>query len=306
MIPAEQLTLNRFCDFGCKYYDLCKYLSDNRNLAVNTLYKSFYKHFEAEDIQQFLTKAEKECDVENVYSMYYYFKLFLSEKDFQNTINTPEFPILVVENFILYLMGYCHDIGEEREVFFDNNINFLTEDKYISLLTESEYLYRDVDFFVYILMKLSHNSVDKILKSGKHIRQVLIDIFLNFPEDRINHILTRNPVIFNYIIDFLLEERMFQEVDYFQTKHTDILKNAQKIQALTRKLLEMNDKGKSLVEINRGERALFIIREIKQTTDLKETFSILEYNNVFIDEFEKLLIYTLLFDQGFHGFFNTI
>lgn len=290
----------------CVHYELCDRLSLIDTFEVNGIMKLLLDKVESRELHLFAEFVEKNCEIEYVYNMYYYFKIFLGEKDFQRIINSDMLPLSIIENFIIYLMGYCNDIGEDREFFFDKHLNFLSEEKYVQILTESEFLFRDVDFFVYVLLKLSSKFIDQLLSGSKHIQQVLIDIFLNYPEDRIGNILTRNPVIHDYIIIFLNQNNMKREAELIGTKYSNLIANAKKIHELSRKIEEMNKEDNQNPEKNKGERVLSIVREIKATNNHKETLHILEYNKVLKDDFERVLVRALLFDDDFSNYVSII
>lgn len=292
--------IEKLCTEGSAYQKLCPCLARGVGMRVNNVMRVLTEEVDPSTLPQFCDCARVNCQMEMVYTLFSYFKIFKDVPNFQNFINSDRFSPQILEDYVIYLMGFCHEVGESREKFFEIYLYFLTQDKYVELIANSRFLYREVDFFVHILIHLDSRHIGKLLEHSDAIREVLTDILLNFPEERIVQILSRNPVIYEYSVKYLERHSSHDQVEDFVNRYRGVIDQAKKIQDVVERVKSIEtDSADSSA---RSRRISEIIALVRSTDDFRRTIEVLAYNNVFVDEFEKDLVMNILTDSQFAHF----
>ena len=285
----------KLCEKNEVYRRFCPCLVGEHGLLVHRVLDTVVKNLEPADLDRFVACSGEFCGGEPLYALFSYFKLFRDIPAFYKFINDPDLSVGLLENYIIHLMGFCHEIGQSREDFFDRYLKCLEQNTYVRILRESRYLYRDVDFFIYCLIKLDRKHVGRLMEGSEHIQRILTDIVLNFPEDRIRTILSRNPDIYFYCIKYLEHDRKLQEAESFKNRFQNVIDLARKIQKTAEYIDRINREEEKM---ERGDRIHLIFRKIQETRNAEETLSVLDYNRVFQDDFEKNIIHRMFSDAN--------
>ncbi len=297
-LSENETQILKLCENNTEYADLCPCLSGQNGLRVNHILSKITNDLDPSILDRFILCSEKYCGGDPLASLFNYFKMFREIPSFKIFINNSDLSVSLLENYIIHLMGFCHEIGQSREDFFDSYLSCLTQNTYVRLLRNAKYLYRDVDFFVYSLIKLDTEHVGLLTENSPHIQQVLTDIVLNFPEDRIRKILSRNPNIYEYCIKYLEHDSKTEEAAMFRNKYNDVI-------ALADKIMKASEYIRSAEkDTDRGHRIELIVSKIRETKNPDETLSVLDYNNVFKDEFEQQIVHRFFSDAAFSALFN--
>ncbi len=284
----------KLCKSSEFFRGLCPMLGEGMGLNVNQMLRLICQELDPSLLERFKVCADRHCSGELLYQMFSYFKLFKDVDSFKKIINSPDIPPTILEDYIIYLMGFCHEIGESRESFFSEYLQGFEQDTLVRLLKDTRYLYREVDFFVHILTRLDNTHIDHILQESANCRQVLTDILLNFPEERITNVISRNPAIYEHSVHFLEEQGKSDEAKEFVQRYSRIINNAGYLQSIAKRINSWKERNMS-----RSERTNLLISLLKEMDNPREAFEVLEYKDVFQDVFEVELVRSLLTDPQF-------
>lgn len=165
------------------------------------------KIFETMTEEQFIAYAEsvvKHNDGRTIDNFIYYLRLFRNQKNIQQYLNSPRVPIEIVEMYVIYSYEYLTLYYEEMtiEKTYDDILHFLSQERIMQLLVETEFVSHDTRFSLFVLTKLDGANIDRYFKETKVLNE-LLEKFVMLPEHVLNDIIFRNPFLFEYISSLL-------------------------------------------------------------------------------------------------------
>lgn len=233
--------------------------------------------------------------------MFEYFFHYRDVESIHDLMNSEKFPAEFLERYILFLLRNQLLAGEDLEFLFDRYLYFLNQETMLRLLLESEYLSRDADFFIQVFSHLQNKYIDILLSRDGETRNRITDLFLSLNRERINELLLKNSVIFDYILMFLDLDGKEKQAEQFQKEYDDVVKYAKQIDeaaylaSRVKKDLSCSD-GEE-----RGDLIAVIVNNILNTKDPDLTMKILLQKEVILTETEKICVAKLVSDEELRG-----
>lgn len=291
----------RLCNENEHVNNMCNLLQNDEGIHINQVLHAWLDEYDIHDLQDHYECTERNCGVRIFSRLFSYLKLFRDIPSVQDKINDPNFPVTILAKFVIYLMNYSELVGEDRHYFIDKYLSFLSVDRFLELIIESEQLGSDADFLIHAISRLDNQHMDGLLAKSARISKTLTDMFLNSPEEEVKSILSRNPILFDYVIMFLELDGRNKESENFTESFGHIIETAKQVQQLVKEIKKLNSEDKSLP---RGDRISHIVSEIMKTEDWNQTFDIMLHNGVFLDQKEQETIKMLLRDTNMQDFLH--
>ena len=270
--------------------------------------KPIFERLSLDDFTVLVDKIFESDDYEITTQFLYFLLLFRDMPHLQEYINSDTFSISYLEKLIIFTYGFCtiHDQSTDRII--DDILYFLSNDRLLDLALNSRYIMEDKLLLFFVLSKLDMRYLNKYFASVKD----LVDFkkyFMMLPEEVLKRLISRNYQLFEYIM-FMMKDgssegeinsefnnRYKKEIDQFSVLH-DIIREYKKETSYTSdKCLPFNKRDMGRISL--------LANMIKDLPDPKKAIDYFNGESVFIDEFEKNIVYAIVTDPVLKNIFHN-
>ncbi len=271
-------------------------LQDSELPQINKI-KPIFKQLSLDDFIKLVEKVFDSNDNDITSQFLYFLLLFRDMPHLQEYINSDRFCTAYLEKFIIFTYGFCtmHDHSTDRII--DEILYFLSNDRLLDLVMHSQYIMQDKLLLFFVLSKLDTNYLNKYFSSVKDISE-FNKYFLQLPDDVLKTLISRNYQLFQYIMLMMLEgdtegkiyadffNKYKSEIEQFGILHDMIRKYKKESSYLNDKDLPFNKRDMG--------RISFLTNMIKDLPDPKKAIDYFFSESVFVDEFEKNIVYAIV------------
>jgi hypothetical protein len=258
--------------------------------------------FESLTLDEFIDLVEKifaTNDYDVTTQFLYFLLLFRDMPHLQHYINSDKFSIGNLEKLIIFVYGFCtlHDHSTDRII--DEILYFLTNERLLDLVINSKYISQDKLLLFFILTKFDTNFLNKYFASIRNISD-FSNYFLKLPDDILKTLISRNYQLFQYIMLMMSEGDHEQNISSeFFNKYRKEIEEFSKLHDIIRQYKEQTNYGKDR-ELPFGMRDMgrisFLVNMIKILPRPEKAISYFNSESVFMDEFEKNIVYAIVTD----------
>ncbi len=290
--------MNTSCTNLSAVSSLCHFLSNENTLNLNSVLNLLERQIEASDVSVYFECSRLNCGSENINRFFKYLSYFLDSPGIQNKINDEKFPVYVLERFIFYLYRECALENNCSPNMIEERLSFLSQDTILKLITDTEILKNDYEFFLHVFSLIENKYIDRLLGVRSDFRYSMTEIFLNYPEVYIQHILSRNPIIYRYVVLFLELDDRTDELAAFTGNYERVGDETEALHTLELILRKLNIDVTGDNSRDKGRRISVITSLILGTPDPIVTLDQLEREGMFSNEVEKNMIHQLVIDKS--------
>ncbi len=258
--------------------------------------------YESLTLDEFIVLVEKifeKNDPETTTQFLYFLMLFRDMPHLQEYINSEKFSIKNIEKLIIFTYGFytLHDYSTDRII--DEILYFLSNERLLELALNSEYIAHDKLLLFFILSKFGTNLLNKYFASIKNTSD-FIKYFLNLPEHILKSLVSRNYQLFQYIMLIMSEaDTETQTYNEFFNQYRQEIEQFSKLHDLIRKYKKETkyekDKGLPFNLRDMG-RISFLVDMVNVLPDPERAINYFSSESVFMDEFEKQIVYAIVTD----------
>lgn len=256
------------------------------------------------DFNDYIDYLMKNNEKEKFETFLYYLLLFRENIHVQSLLNMTNTPISVIENLILFSYGYITHKGGSADDIFDDLLNFLSNDKILELLLNSEIVFNDKLMLFYLLTKLDIKRIDEFFNKSENIKKT-INSFMFLSDSSIYNILHRNIDLFNFITSmlpiYIEEEKLEKFNEKFSSEISAINKITDMIKTINNKSNTNNSDNN--FDLTRISMIISLFENNNLSVDTLEFFS---KDKIFNSEFERLLFYEIKTNQMYKDTFEKI
>lgn len=280
---------------------LCNLLKSEDGIYINHVLHAFLDEYHSDMMEEHYACTARNCGLRVFDRFFNYLKIYRDVPEVQDRINSPDFPVVILEKFILYLRQKSSVAGEPESEFIDHYLAFLTREKIVQIVAESRALADDASFLIHVIGRLDNKSMDTLLARADHVKKTLTEIFLQSAEADVAKIFFRNPLLFDYVLMFLELEGRMEQSEVFSKKYGWVIDDAKKIRSVADEMIHMKSEEPDL---SRGERISRMVYSISHTPDPMVTFELVAAEDAFSDEKEKQIVRMLLADTKMQDFLD--
>ncbi len=261
--------------------------------------RPIYENMTLDDFIDMVKKITESGDHEFMQQFLYFLLLFRDMKHLQEYVNSEQFSIPLLEKFFMFTYGYCqiHDHSTERII--DEILYFLDKERLLKLVLQSNYISRDKLLLFFILSKFDTEMLDRYFASITNISEFL-NYFLRLPEDVLRSIIARNYHLFQYIMLIMAEGDSQQAFSSsFFSKYKKDIEQFSRLNDIIREIRRKegfgNDRGLPFSERDMG-RISYLVNMVRDLPDPGRAVEYFNGEHVFMDDFEKKIVYAVVTD----------
>jgi len=261
--------------------------------------RPIFEKMSMEDFLNLSEKVKKADDYELSQQFFYFLILFRDMKHLQEYMNSEQFPMEMLEKFIIFTFGYCTLYDNTTEGVIDEILYFLNRDRLFELTMKSAYIQNDKLLLFLMLSKFDVKMLDKYFSKIKDTAPI-INYFLKLPEDVLRGIISRNYRLFQYILLLMTEAESTQNIssEFFEKYKEDMLLFS-RINDMIRKYRDETDFEKeSSLPFNQRDmsRISSIVNMVKEMPDPVKAVEYFDGERVFVDDMEKKIVLSVIRD----------
>jgi hypothetical protein len=266
--------------------------------------------FEKLAFDEFIGFSEKILEAENYDLMtqfFYFLLLFRDMPHLQKYINSGKFNIAYLEKFIIFVNGFCSLHEQTTGRIIDDVLYFISRERLLDLVMNSQYIARDKLLLFFILTKLDTKELNTYFSSLKDI-STFKSYFVRLPDVILKTMISRNYQLFQYIMMLMMDgdtegtsyadffNKYRGEMEQFSKLHDFIRQYKNELVSDTDKDLPFNKRDMS--------RISFLVNTIKDLPNPEKAIQYFNSESVFIDEFEKKIIHAIVTNPVLRNVFN--
>ncbi|MBP7735752.1 MAG: hypothetical protein KA369_07255 [Spirochaetes bacterium] len=267
--------------------------------------------FEQLSLDDFITFVDKIISADNyelTTQFFYFLLLFRDMPHLQEYINSKRFCTEHLEKFIIFTYGFCTMHNHTTDRIIDEILYFLSNERLLDLVLQSQYIKQDKLLLFFVLTRLDTKYLSKYFSMVKDISE-FNKYFLQLPDDIMKTLISRNYQLFQYIMLMMLEEgsgdktyfsffnKYKKEIEQFGVLHDMIRKYRKETSYIQDVNLPFNRRDMS--------RISFLTNMIKDLPDPHRAIEYFNTESVFIDEFEKNIVYAIVTDPILRNIFQN-
>lgn len=265
---------------------------------INSI-KPIFDRMTIDEFIQVIERITTSGDYELTQQFLYFLLLFRDMKHIQEYLNSDRLGLDLLEKFIIFTFGYCSLHNHSTERIIDEILYFLDRDRLFNLTISSKFIYRDKLLLFLILTKFDIDMLNRYFASVKNVAGFIVD-FLKLPDEVLRSIIARNYHLFQYLMIMMTEADTEQKgsADFF-SRYQDEIHQFSRMHDLLRKYKSRTDfeKEKDLPFGMRDmSRISFMVNMIRELPDPARAIAYFDGENVFMDEFEKKVVYAIVTD----------
>lgn len=272
-----------------------------------SMIRPIFVQLSSDDFFNLVEKIFDSGDYELTTQFLYFLLLFRDLPHLQEFINSEKFTTAYLEKLVIFTYGFCtmHNLATDRII--DDILSFLTHDRLLDLVLNSTFVMKDKLLLFFILTKLDVQHLNKYFASIKDISSFK-KYFMHLPDEILKTLISRNYKLFQYMMIMMLEgdsdndinseffNKYKKEIEQFSILHDMIRQYKQEASYQCDRDLPFNER-------NMG-RILFLTNMIKEMPDPKKAIDYVSVESVFIDEFEKNIVYAIVTNPVFKNIFK--
>lgn len=291
------------CENNIRVRGLCELLKDEGMPHLNSVLDMIENKMHLSDVNLYFNCARNHCGMTYLHRFFEYMKYYLDFPEIQDKINDPEFPLPLLERYIFYL--HRQEILNEGnpDKVLDKYLPFLSQQKLVDLMTNTELLAKDHEFFLQIFAELENRYIDVLLGARPDLRYEMTDMFMRFPDAIIEHLVSRNPLLYRYILLFLELDGRMKEADDFTGKFGATGSETDAVETLLDIVEKIRLDLTGNLSKDRGLKVSIFASLILGTPDPVATLEALERASAFSDE-EMHFIRKLVVDENTRKMLN--
>ena len=166
-----------------------------------------FQNFKSQSIQKILASFEQRKNEKQFRDpFYYYLWLFREDSDCLRIINHKDFASDQTLDFIYHSFGFWISTGKDPDLFFAEIARFISKEKSIQLLTETDLLNIDLNLSLHFISSLSIKEVEFIFKNTTEsidIASFINEIFIDVEIDSIKKIFVNNFELYSFLLEYL-------------------------------------------------------------------------------------------------------
>jgi hypothetical protein len=281
-------------------------MQDSAFPQINKI-KPIFENLTLEEFIELVEKIFATNDYQMTTQFLYFLLLFRDMPHLQQYINSEKFTIANLEKLIIFVYGFCtlHDHSTDRII--DEILYFLTKERLLDLVVHSDYISHDKLLLFFILTKFDTDFLNKYFASIRNISE-FSNYFLKLPDEILKTLISRNYQLFQYIMLLISEgeqehkiytqffNKYRKEIEQFSKLHDMIRLYKQKTNYTKDRELPFNMRDMS--------RISFLVNMIKVLPEPEKAISYFNSESVFMDDFEKNIVYAIVTDPILKHVFN--
>ncbi len=291
------------------YYDLFYVEAIMQDSSLLQIYK-IKPIFEKITCEEFISLTEKVLnsnDYEMSQQFIYFLMLFRDMKHLQEYLNSSEINIEFLERILIFTFGYCTFYDNITERIIDEILYFLSNERLLELVLNSNVIERDKLLLFFILSKFDTDMLNKYFAQIRNIDE-FIKYFLHLPEGILRSIIARNYHLFQYIMLLISEGDTPQNLSgNFYNKYREDIEQFSKLSDIVRKYKHyVNNAKEKNIAFNKRDmsRTSYLVNMIKDLPDVKKAVKYFSGEGIFIDEMEEKLVLAIVTDPMLKNVFK--
>jgi hypothetical protein len=286
------------------------YLESVMNQSVLPKFHAIHDLFSSMSREEFLDTIDtimKTTDRDSFLMLLYYIIIFRDLEIVQTTFNDPNTPIDLLEKLVMFAMGHCSLQGYTTERVLDEILSFISKDKMLDLIMQSNYVSRDKLLLFFILTKLDNLALDQFFKKQSDIAP-FIECFLKLPDEVMKSIIARNYRLFQYIM-LMMSENVDSNVNLkkFYAKYQTDIEQLSQLGDVIRTYKSKVDLGseKDLpFNMRDMNRISFLVNKIRSLPDPQKAIEYFAGEGMFADDSERQIIVEVISNPVFRNTFQ--
>ena len=259
--------------------------------------KPIFEKLTQDEFIDLVEKIFEKNDYDLTTQFLYFLLLFRDMPHLQQYINSERFITQYLEKLVIFVYGFCslHDHSTGRII--DEILYFLSGERLLDLVMNSKYIERDKLLLFYILTKLDMKELNTYFASLKDITDFK-KYFLRLPDELLKTMISRNYQLFQYIMMMMMdgdsEGAMYSD---FFNKYRGEIEQFSKLHDIIHKYKnEMIVDSDRQIPFNKRDmgRISFLVNMIKDLPSPDKAINYFSSESVFIDEFEKKIVYAIV------------
>jgi hypothetical protein len=286
------------------------YLESVMNQSVLPKFHAIHDLFASMSRDEFLETIEtimRTTDRDSFLMLLYYIIIFRDLEIVQKTFNDPSTPIDLLEKLVMFAIGHCSLQGYSTERVLDEILSFISKEKMLDLIMQSNYVSRDKLLLFFILTKLDNSALDLFFKKQSDITP-FIECFLKLPEEVMKSIIARNYRLFQYIM-LIMSEKVDTNMNLkkFYAKYQTDIEQLSQLGDVIRSYKSKVDLGseKDLpFNMRDMNRISFLVNKIRSLPDPHKAIEYFAGEGMFADDSEKQIIVEVISNPVFRNTFQ--
>ncbi len=261
--------------------------------------KPIFEHLSLEEFLELVERVFNDDNYETTTQFLYFLLLFRDMPNIQNFINSKEFGIKNLEKLIIFIFGFCSRYDMPPARIIDEVLYFLSNDRLIDLVLESEYIHRDKLLLFFILTKFDTVHLNHFFAAVRNVEE-FTKYFINLPDDVLRMLISRNYLLFQYIM-LMMSEGHVEHDKYieFMNRYKNEMDQFSKLHDIIRKYKRDTkyEKDRNLpFNMRDMGRISFLVNMVKDLPDPERAINYFNSESVFMDDFEKKIVYAIVTD----------
>ena len=269
--------------------------------------KPLFESLTQDEFIELVEQTFNSDDPEVIQQFLYFLILFRDMKHIQDYVNSDKTSVELLERLVMFTYGYCtvHDYSTERII--DEILFFISNERLLELVLHSHHIAQDKLLLFFILSKFDVAMLNKYFATIKNISE-FVAYFVKLPEDVLRSIVSRNYRLFQYIMLMMAEgdEDMIVSNDFY-SKYKNDIEQFSRLNDMIRKYKEEMDRGEEKSGMHQRdtvERISFLVNMIKEMPDPLKAVEYFDGEKIFMDEFEKKIVYAIVTDPMLKNIFH--
>jgi hypothetical protein len=223
----------------------------------------------------------------------YYMLLFRDDTVLQKLLNDGEIPVAILEYLVLYSYGYALEKQGNPDRIMDDLLYFLSQERLLALVTDSENISRDYLLVLFILTKMETKYIDIYFGDTGRVKRI-IRAFAALPDATVYEIIYRNAFLFDFIMSVMPVYADEATVERYNGRFSAEITRMREINRLVRtyKNREEGWGGPECHDII--ERMALLVSILERAGSSRLSLDQYKDAGVFASDTEKLLAYEIL------------
>ncbi len=242
------------------------------------------------DYTQYLITSNRKRQFEE---FLYYILLFRDDILVQKLLNDGEIPVAIIEYLVMYSFGYALEKQGNPDRVMDDLLYFLSQERLLALITDSEHISRDYLFVLFILTKMETKYIDIYFGDTGRVDRI-IRAFAALPDATVHEIIYRNAFLFDFIMSVMPVYADETTVECYNGRFSTEITRMREINRLVRsyKKREEGWGGPECHDIL--ARLALLVSILERTGSSRLSLDHYRDSGVFASDTEKLLAYEIL------------
>ena len=229
----------------------------------------------------------------------YFIVLCRDMESVRNYVNSSKTDTTLIEQIVMFSYSYVVLYDYSLEYVIDNLLSFISHDKLLQLILESDSIANDKLLLFFILSKFQFEVLNKYFGTIKDIPS-LMKYFITLPEKILRSIVSRNYRLFQYIMIMMAEGDQDAAIDSnFFNKYKSDIEMFSKLNDLIRSYRMSTNPVTCDPEMNQevsSKRLAYLVNMLKDSPDIKQALDYFSGENIYISKKEQNIVTAIVLD----------